>query len=1090
MEENQPNEARRLLDAWNPPTPTYGAATLLHREFTAWALKQPDATAIISLEGTLSYAELEVRSNQLARHLQGLGAGPEIPVALCFERSVDFIVGLLGIAKSGGACVFLDPSYPPHRLTTMLQEAGARLLVTRESTARALPPHEAVVIAVDRDRAPITANDDSAVDDGASPGNLSCIFFTSGSTGIPKAVMWQYTRNVEPGSVHDHHRPKPVTAQPGDRHLFKASVGFTLVSLEVQSPLRTGGTVVIIPPGQEQDPQFLVAQMRQHSVTSIALVPTLLQLMLEEPQLAQCQSLKEIFCFGEKLSPLLCQEVFARTKAQLTMVYGLTEAPSATSWTALDAASLRPGAVGFVNPSRRVYVLDTELQPLPLGITGEIFVGGNISRGYAGRPAFTAERFLPDPFSPVPGARMYRSGDHGRFAADGMLEFVGRVDDQVKIRGFRVEIAEIETALAEHPQVRTAVVLAHDAGGDGPVLAAYYLARDASTPPPVESELIRHLRARLPSFMVPARVVRLETFPLNRNGKLDRNAFPLPDTQAPRSDTPVVAPRTPVEITLCRIWEEILGHSPIGIQDDFFELGGHSIHAARITARARRELNLDLSVTELFNHSTIAGLSAQIDHIKSSAPVLPPLPPLLPTCSLDPASPAPTSCCQRRMIKENERAIARGAPSNTGLFHLALHGTLHLVAFTSALHEIMRRHHLFRTIYHRDGTRIWQHVQPVDAFKLEFIDASNLSLAALTDRAKELHQRHASTPFDLFHELPLRATLLHSSDVRHHFILSLHHVIYDLVTSRSCFSELWTLYKSFVNATPSPLPEPPLQYADYAAWESAWVQRGTPRFELLANYWLNQLADAPPSPEGMLAAAGPVSQPALEDSIHSIDLPPESTARLRQFAREEKATVFMVLLAAVKAVFHLGGGINDILLTTFVDCRTRPELNDLFGCFTQGIPLRTNVTCGLTFSQFVQQVRATCLGAFTHQDLPADKIGDTLRRNGRPPLEIRSAIQILEVKNAISGPPNLGIERLEFGPSFAIGATDFYIQFTDDGESLSGKLYSGSGRMCPQRLRNFTKALTALLSQATLEPTTQLKELAGLVSPLQKPQEI
>lgn len=1079
-----------MIDAWNPPTPTYGSPMLVHREFAEWARKQPDAIAIISQEETLSYAELDVRSNQLARHLQSLGAGPEIPVALCFERSVDFIVGLLGIAKSGGACVLLDPSYPPHRLTTMLKEAGARLLVTRESTARALLPHEAVVVAVDRDRASLAAQSDHPVSDGVDAGSLSCIFFTSGSTGIPKAVMWQYTRSVEASPVPHPPRPKPVIAEPRDRHLFKASVGFTLVSLEVHGPLRSGGTVVIIPPGQEQDPQFLVAQILQHHVVSIALVPTLLQLILEEPQLAQCQSLREIFCFGEKLSQRLCQDVFAKTKAQLTMVFGLTEAPSATSWTALDAASLRPGAVGFVNPSRRVYVLDAELQPLPPGATGEIFVGGNISRGYAGRPAFTAERFLPDPFSPVPGARMYRSGDHGRFAADGMLEFVGRVDDQVKIRGFRVEIAEIETALAEHPQVRTAVVIAHDAGGAGPVLAAYYLARDASTPPPVESELIRHLRARLPAFMVPARVMRLETFPLNRNGKLDRNAFPLPDTLASRSDIPVVAPRTPVEITLCRIWEEILAHSPIGIHDDFFDLGGHSIHAARITARARRDLTIDLSVTELFNYSTIASLAAQIENLRSSAPsTLTALPPLLPACSLDPAKPAPTSCCQRSMIKENERAIARGAPSNTGLFHFELRGPLQTFALTQALHEILRRHHLLRTIYQRDGTRIWQQVQPVDLFKLEFIEARHLSPTELTERAKELHQRHANTPFDLFHELPLRATLLHSTDVRHHFILSMHHVIYDQVTSRALLQELWTLYESFVKSAPSPLPEPSLQYADYAAWESAWVRRGMPHFDSLANYWLHQLADAPPSPEGMLAATVPVSQPAMEDSIHPIELTPESTAHVRQLAREEKATVFMILLAAVKAVFHLSGGITDIILKTFVDGRTRPELNDLFGCFIQGLPLRTTVTSNLTFSQCVQRVRSTCLQAFTHQDLPADKIGDALRRNGHPPLDISAAIQILEVTHALSGPTDLTVERLEFGPSFPIDDTDFYIQFTDDGEILSGKLYSGSGRMCPQRLRHFTKALTVLLSQGTLEPTTQLQALAGLVSPLPQTQE-
>ena len=1072
MGENESSEARRLLDAWNPPTPTYGSPMFVHRDFAEWARKQPEAPAIISEVETLSYAELDVRSNQLARHLQGLGAGPEIPVAICFERSVDLLVGLVGIAKSGGACVFLDPSYPPHRLTTMLREAGARLLVTRESTARAFPPHEAVVVAVDRDRSAIASQSDQPVSDGVDAGSLSCIFFTSGSTGIPKAVMWQYTRNVEAPVVQDKQRARSVTAKAGDRHLFKASVGFTLVSLEVHGPLRSGGTVVIIPPGQEQDPRFLVEQMRLHSVASIALVPTLLQLILEEPQLAQCQSLKEIFTFGEKLSPRLCQEVFARTNAQLTMVYGLTEAPSATSWTALDASSLRPAAVGFVNPSRRLYVLDADLKPLPQGVTGEIFVGGNISRGYAGRPAYTAERFLPDAFSPVPGARMYRSGDHGRFAADGMLEFVGRVDDQVKIRGFRVEIAEIETALAEHPLVRTAVVMAHDPNGDGPTLAAYYVVRDNNGALPDESELLRHLRARLPSFMVPSRVVRLETIPLNRNGKLDRAALPLPEAVAALGDAPIAVPGTPAEISLCQIWEEILARSPIGIHDDFFDLGGHSIHAARITARARREFNIDLSVTALFNYPTISALAAEIERAGSftTAELFPPL---VPTSSLHPEKPAVTSTMQRSAIKENESAIALGLPSDSALFHYGIKGSLQVPALEHALREILRRHHILRTVYQREGTHITQQVQPTESFKLERTEVGT---------PVEIHTRHASDYFDLCKDLPVRATLLRVGAKEHHLIFSLHHIVYDHVTTSSLLRELWTLYDAFARGQPSPLPEPTLQYADYAAWEASWLRRGTERYDALAAYWLKQLGDAPPSPEGLLAADVPIVHPSLEDSVHAIDLTAETTAALRRLAREEKATVFMVILTAVEAAFHLGGGFEDIILKTYVDSRTRPELTGTFGCFIRGMALRTRVSPDLTFVQLLQRVRTTCLEGFTHLDLPSDKIGDTLRRAHCPPLQIRAALQILEATESPGFPPDLEIERINFGPPFRIGSADFFIQFTDDGKALSGKLYSGSGRLCPRRLRWFTEVVTELISHAVRAPGENLRSLAPLLS--------
>lgn len=1068
----------------NPSPPSHGAPPFFHRVFERWARKRPRAPAIIDSGGTVTYAELDRLSNRLARHLQALGAGPEVPVALCFERSREFVTGVVGIAKAGAACAYLDPGYPPLRLVSMIREAGARLLVTTDSVARALPGHGATVVAVDRDRNAIASWSDGGVEDGLLAGNLSSIFFTSGSTGIPKAVMWQYPRGVIPERRRFFQRLRPAPPRPGERHLFKASVGFTLVTREVQTPLRTGGAVVIVPPGGEQDPRQIVDAMIRHRVVSITAVPTLLDLLLKEPDLSRCRRLRDVISFGEKLSPGLAADLLSKSRARLTVVYGATEAPSATTATLSRRHPTAPLSIGRVNPGRRIYLLDSDLQPVAPGSVGEIFIGGTISRGYAGRPALTAERYLPDPFSPHPGSRMYRTGDLGRLSEEGTLEFSGRADEQVKIRGFRVELSEIEAALRDHPGISSAVAVAHRLSGEDPTLVAYYLPADPAGPLPDEAGLIRFLRSRLPSFMVPSRIVSVPAFPVNRNGKIDRSSFPVPSGRLPGPERPPDPPVTPTESVLCRIWERVLSRSPIGRSDDFFDLGGHSIQAARIAAESRGAFQVDLSVTELFNHPSVAALASEIDRQRAQAGLREELlPAILPSCSLHPEAPAPTTSFQRSCFKENERTRAGGLPSNNGLLHFALRGPVEPGALREALREIVRRHHILRTTYQRTGKTLLQAVQAPGAFQIEDLDASSGSSGERSELPLSVHRSYRSRHFDLSREIPLRATLIRLGPDEFRLILALHHIAYDQVTTRLFLRELWELHRAYSGKEPSPLAEPALQYADYAAWEAGWLRPDSVRYQRLSAYWLRQLSGAPASPESILHAAVPTPHPPREDAIHPIELAPETISQLRACARARRTTLFMVLLSAIKAAFHLASGESDLILTTFVDARIRPELNDLFGCFTRGLPLRTSVDSDLTFAQLLARVRSVCLEAFAHLDLPSDKIGDTLRKSGNPPLQIRAAVQILEVgeQAPVPAPPGIAIEPIHDGPAFRIGSTDFFIQFVDFGDRLSGTLYSGSGRCCPERLRRFARAVAGILALVPDQPDAPLSRFAPLV---------
>ncbi len=615
-------ERQQLLIEWNTdPVEDEGKAEdgtsmFVHQLFEAQVRRTPDAVAVVFEDEQLTYGELDRRANQLAHHLQALGVGPDVCVGICMERSPELVVAILGILKAGGACVPLDPAYPPERLTFMLEDIQVPVILTQERLLTLLSGYRTHPICLDTGRERIARESTQLPASNVTSDNLAFVFYTSGSTGRPKAVLRPHGRRGGQRSWEQ----ETFRLTEDDRHLLKSPIGFTLLSMEVFWPLLTGARVIIARPGGEQDTAYLVKLISKHRITIISLVPSLLRVLLEEPELKNCDCLRHVICFGEPLPTKLQERFFTRLTAELSVFYGTTEAPSATFWHCKRDDAQRVVGIGRRLPNKQIYVLDSYLQPVPVGVPGELYIGGKLARGYLNRPELTAEKFISNPFSREPGVRLYRTGDLARYLPDGNLEFLGRGDQQVKIRGVRVELGEVEAVLVQHAAVQEAVVLAwEDASGDKR-LAAYVVAD--RHPLPSIPELRSFVQERLPHYMVPSAFVLLDALPLTPHGKLDRHALPAPDHDKPEQGKTFVAPRTPVEEKVARIWAEVLGLPQVGIYDNFFELGGHSLKATQIMSRLRDAFRLELPLRTIFEAPTVEGLAGVLTRrqIEAAAP--------------------------------------------------------------------------------------------------------------------------------------------------------------------------------------------------------------------------------------------------------------------------------------------------------------------------------------------------------------------------------------------------------------------------------------------------------------------------------------
>ncbi|MEO1353029.1 MAG: amino acid adenylation domain-containing protein, partial [Cyanobacteria bacterium J06635_15] len=603
-------EQHQLLIEWNATQIDYSSEKCIHELFEEQAKRSPDAVAVVFDSEQLTYQQLNQKANQLAHHLQSLGVGPEVLVGICMERSLEMVVGLFGILKAGGAYVPFDPHYPQARLNYMLADSRVAVLLTQQSLLSALPDHQAQVVCLDTDWATIEQHDSENLEVGIAAENLAYVIYTSGSTGRPKGTM-----NAHQGIRNRllwMQQAYPLTSR--DRVLQKTPFSFDVSVWEFFWPLIVGARMVVAKPEGHKDSHYLVSLIAQQKVTTIHFVPSMLQVFLQAPDLENCGYLRRVFCSGEALPSELAQRFFTQLECELHNLYGPTEAAiDVTYWQCHPPGNSSTVPIGCPIANTQIYLLDACMQPVPIGVPGELYIGGvGVARGYLNRPDLTAERFVPNPFmaggaqsaTPNEPPILYKTGDLARYLPDGPLEFLGRIDHQVKVRGFRIELGEIEATLNTHPKVQQTVVIATEDVASHQRLVAYFVASDALL---TTQQLRDFLHQKLPEYMVPAAFVALDALPLTPNGKVDRKALPEPDREI-RREHEYTAPRTDVEQTLTDIWQELLLKEKISVHDNFFEIGGDSILSIRVISRAKNS-GIQITPEQIFQNQTIAQLA-------------------------------------------------------------------------------------------------------------------------------------------------------------------------------------------------------------------------------------------------------------------------------------------------------------------------------------------------------------------------------------------------------------------------------------------------------------------------------------------------
>jgi len=1009
-------ERQQLVTDWNATAVDYPADATLVSLFEQQAAVCPDAIAVVCGDDQLTYEEFNASANQLAHHLHSVGVGPESLVGVCMERSSEMVIALYGILKAGGAYVPLDPEYPQQRLEHMLEDAGIDLLLSQSHLHEKLPQHNARVIDLDAgaEAAFIGQYPTSNPELAASIDNAAYVIFTSGSTGRPKGVI-----NEHRGIVNRLlWMQQEYKLDQSDKVLQKTPFSFDVSVWEFFWPLQNGATLVVADPGGHKDSTYLSQLIETQGITTMHFVPSMLASFLQDSNTGNCKSLRRVICSGEALSTDLQNRFYAQLDAELHNLYGPTEAAIDVTYWACDRddnQAIVP--IGRPVANTQIYIVDSQDQPTPVGVPGELLIGGaQVARGYVNREELTSERFVTDPFSNDASARVYRTGDLARFRADGVIEFLGRIDFQVKLRGFRIELGEIEAELQNCDGVdQSAVLLREDAPGDQRLVA--YVVGNCDP-----EELRRSLLASLPDYMVPAAFITIDELPVTPNGKLDRNALPAPDWSASIA-TEYSSPRTPVEEALVEIWQDLLGIDQIGVHHDFFQLGGHSLIATRLVARIRETLNRELPLKALFDAPTVAQLAELIDSSEASK--------RLPLTARTRRDTAPLSASQQRLWILDQ--MEPGNPVYNIPWATRLSGELDIEALQFAIDTLTARHESLRTTFVVEGGTPVQAIQEHVTITLHEVELGGATQEQIAAELTHLTQHH----FALDKGPLLNVNLLRISDGDHVLQIVMHHIIGDAWSTDVLLRELTSVYNARVNMQVSPLPELPVQFADYAAWQEQRLAQDDIAATL--DYWRNKLAGAP----AVLDLPTDRPRPAVQTfngAWHELRIPADVATQLKELANQQNATLYMVLLAVFNVLLSRYSGQTDVVVGSPVAGRQQSELENLIGFFINTLVMRSDLDDNPVFTDLIEQIKTTSLDAYANQELPFERLVEELQ-----PVRDTSYAPLFQVMFILQNAPATlkPWERLESEPvlfEFGFSKVDLTLSMEEDHQGNSGEL--------------------------------------------------
>ncbi|MEU2005891.1 non-ribosomal peptide synthase/polyketide synthase [Rhodococcus sp. NPDC019616] len=978
------------------------------------AFATPEAPAVLWRDSALTYRDFDARVNRLARKLIGAGVAPDSVVGVEVPRSLDLLVAIHAVIRAGGAYTPLDPDQPAQRNNDIVEQSGARLLLTTSAlsddgdTTRRYGIDTIVVDHLDPHKfasAPIRPDERIAP---IRPDNIAYVLFTSGSTGRPKGVAVSHAAiSGQLDWLCAHYE-----IGGGDTLLLKTPITFDVSVWECFAPLAAGARLVIAEPDGHRDPDYLTAVIRQHEVSVIHFVPAMLAAVAGGPGLAGLPSLRYVLVGGEAVSPEAVDDFRAAHPAEIDNTYGPTEA--AVTTTSFAARSDNGDTVPIGSPvwNTSTLVLDERLRPVPIGVPGELYLGGaQLARGYLGRPDLTAERFVADPYSSA-GERLYRTGDLVRWNREGRLEYLGRTDFQVKVRGFRIELAEVVSTLLRHEDVLQAVVVSHSDPHTGDHLVGYVVPRAGID---LDVDAVRdHAAGTLPSYMVPSLVVPLTTLPLTPNGKVDRNALPAPVFAVTADYT---APRTETERLVADIVADLLGVPRVGVHDNFFALGGNSLSATKLSTRLGAATGTRIAIRDVFDAATVEGLARRVAaQVPSSATA--------PLTATERPARIPLSLAQQRMWFLNQ--FDTSSPAYNLPAAVRLSGALDTAALAAAIDDLIARHESLRTVFPDSPAGPHQ-------VSLESGDVvHDLTPVAVTDTGlRDDLAEFVLTGFDVSHAVPVRVRVYSLGASEHVLAFVVHHISADGASMDPLIRDVMTAYASRA-AGSEPLWAPlPVQYADYALWQRQMLGDDSDQGSLAAEqvrYWTRALDNVPDQLFLPRDRARP-AVPSHRGAAVRFSLSPDTHRALAELARAHGASLFMVAHAALAVLLSRLSTTYDIPVGTAVAGRGRRELDDIIGMFVNTLVLRTELDPGASFVSLLGQVRDVDLEAFAHADLPFERLVEVLspvRSTSHHPLfQVALGVQTpsvdrLELDGVTASPLSVDVDIAKFDLHFTL----------------------------------------------------------------------
>ncbi len=1016
------SQRSQLLVEWNDTGLEIPAEKCLHRLFEKQAARTPDRVAITCGRHCLTYGELGRRADRLASSLRGLGVAPDIRVGLCVERGVDMVAGVLAILEAGGAYVPLDPSLPAERLAFMIEDAGASVLVTQRRLMRNTPAvaqlralYDGPLVFLDVEPAASVAKA-ARPEVAVRPENLAYVIYTSGSTGRPKGVEVSHRSVVN--LLAGVEREPGLGA--GDALLAVSTLAFDIAAVDLFLPLTVGAKLVVAPSAAAADGEWIASLLADARISFLQATPATWSLLLEagwkgRPGLT-------VVSTGEALPPSLAESL-QTCEQELWDFYGPTEA---TVWAAGTRLTGTAGDLSIGRPlaNVQVYVLDRHLQPVPQGAIGELYLGGaGLARGYRRRPALTAERFVPDPFF---GSRLYRTGDRARFDPQGRLHFLGRADHQIKLRGFRIEPAEIETELERHPAVERTLVLMHGETVQDRRLVAYLTALDGEAPG--AAELRDFLAEALPDNMVPSTFVSIDALPLSPSGKIDRGA--LAEILTPAAEPAgLLAPRSPVEEAVAGAFSEILRRESVGAQDHFFQLGGHSLLATQLLARLRHLFEVDLQPTAVFESPTVAALAERISSARGLAARAPLRQPIPTGKGGDP----PLSFAQQRLWFLDR--MGAGAGYNIPAF-FRIQGALDREALVRSIDHIVGRHAVLRTTFPTSGGKPLLVIARELEVPLEIVDRVDLPAATPEAAIDMAVATETAAPFDLARGPLIRAKLVRLEPTDHLLLLTFHHIVMDGWSLDLFARELTACYEALARDREPSLPQLPVQYADYAAWQRAAMEGEVLRRQL--EDWLRQLRDPP-------ALALPTDRPrpavqTFRGSARRLEITAPLAAACRALEHRAGVSETMLLLAAFEILLARYCGQDEVVVGTPIANRGHPEVENLIGLFVNTLVLRTDLSGDPSFLEVLRRVRRASLAAYDRGEVPLERLVAALRLERDTSLNplFQVGFALRNRRRVDLDLPQLSIRPVETEVTTA--RLDLELHLAQDEEGLSGRL--------------------------------------------------